>query len=483
MKTLVLKEYDRIIRDQALERSKAYADNDDGTYSLCPELFDELKNALLRKGEQESDREELRGGIVRFLKLANHKRHGEILQIQHYVGVIELSSGFQIEVLPKIELGKVDKKAEENGLERILVRMLGYLKDFPAIPSDTADLDTRKMSLYEVFIQLYLGKVERLIRHGLRYAYVSLEENLTSFKGKLNVTKQLRFNSAKKQYFFVSHDEYLLDSPENRLIKSSLLYLADKSRNNANARLARRLSETFEMVPESDDFLGDYGKISYDRFNDFYHDVIEWSIAFLLGKSFVISHGDTIADSLFFPMEKIFEAFIGRRLSKCLRENRDEFTGWRIKTQSTKKYLFDDPKKFEIKPDIRVYRGSGDDETNIILDTKWKKLDPNGFKRNYGISTADMYQMYAYAKRYKANHVWLIYPYSKGEDELNSKEYKTIYDPKEIKLDTNVTIHLKFIDLSALSESHCSAGMKAIEAQLKDLLKRSIETQNHYSQS
>ena len=34
----------------------------------------------------------------------------------------------------------------------------------------------------------------------------------------------------------------------------------------------------------------------------------------------------------------------------------------------------------------------------IILDIKWKNLINNKYK-NFGISRADMYQMYAYAKK------------------------------------------------------------------------------------
>ena len=43
------------------------------------------------------------------------------------------------------------------------------------------------------------------------------------------------------------------------------------------------------------------------------------------------------------------------------------------------------------------------------MDTKWKKLIDNENK-NYGISQADMYQMYAYSKFYDATDIWLLYP-------------------------------------------------------------------------
>lgn len=478
MKSLTLKEYDKIKRGDDEASNCFYKKEENNVYSLSPIYFDELKNYLLKKEKEETDKEEFRGGIVSFLKLSNHKRHGEILQIQHYVGIIELKNRFQIEVLPKIDI-ESNNINENEALERILLRMLGYLKDFPATPSNTANLNTSKTSLFEVFIQLYFSKVEELIKHGLKHRYVSVEENISSFKGSLNVMKQIIFNSADKHKFYIQHDEYLIDIPENRLIKSALLLLSDKTTNIKNGKKARQLLEIFEMVPKSADYLSDYSKIVYDRLNSSYHDVIEWSIAFLLEKSFIIQKGETAADSLLFPMEKIFESFVGKMLKKCL-SNDSEFSDWNIKTQSTKKYLFDNPKKFQIRPDIRIFKTENKAEKNIILDTKWKRLDPSNEKRNFGISMADMYQMYAYAKRYKANDVWLIYPYSYEPEHqsLDGKEYKTIHDypdqNKSIEIDTNVTIHLYFLDLSALSFKKQRDGLDNIRKQLNELLKKCL---------
>ncbi|MBS3768573.1 MAG: hypothetical protein KGY75_10700, partial [Candidatus Cloacimonetes bacterium] len=47
----------------------------------------------------------------------------------------------------------------------------------------------------------------------------------------------------------------------------------------------------------------------------------------------------------------------------------------------------------------------------IILDTKWKNLTNKG--KTYGISQSDIYQMYAYGKKYNnVNKIYLIYPYN-----------------------------------------------------------------------
>lgn len=483
MKPLILREYDCIQRDERRGRTKTnpFCEIKPGFYSLYYEYYDELKNVLLRREKAESATEDLRGNLLCFIRLRN-KAHQEIIQIQHYVGVIQLSNHFQIEVLPKIEVKSATEEERNEKLEKILLRMLGYLKDFPAISSDTANLDTKKTSLYEIFIQLYLAKVLSLIHHGLRCQYVSVEENLPSFKGKLLVMNQVKYNSARKDHFYVMHDDYLADTPENKIIKSALIYLSKKSISNKNGKEARKLLQFFENTSESKNYRSDYSKISYDINNSYYHDVIEWSIAFLLGKSFTVSPGSTVADSLLFPMEKIFESFIAKKLIKVLRSSKYA-AQWSIKTQSTKKFLFDDPKKFQIRPDIRIFKGSGSEEKDVIFDTKWKKLDVTGEKRNNGISTADMYQMYAYAKRYKANDVWLLYPHVPNDENLIYKHYLTNSDPSErmgtqIVLDTNVTIHIEFIDLSCLCEKgNAKNASRFLEKELENLLEKSLKNE------
>lgn len=76
----------------------------------------------------------------------------------------------------------------------------------------------------------------------------------------------------------------------------------------------------------------------------------------------------------------------------------------------------------------------------IILDIKWKNLINNKYK-NFGISQADMYQMYAYAKKYNTSRVWLIY--------LANAEF---YSDKIIVFDSEdrVKVSLFFIDLTSV---------------------------------
>ena len=72
-------------------------------------------------------------------------------------------------------------------------------------------------------------------------------------------------------------------------------------------------------------------------------------------------------------------------------------------------------------------------------------------KANYGISQADMYQMYAYQKKYGAQNVTLLYPRTE-----NLQTENIIY-----RSDDLVTVHVQFIDL--FEPASCIARLSQIQ--------------------
>ena len=71
-----------------------------------------------------------------------------------------------------------------------------------------------------------------------------------------------------------------------------------------------------------------------------------------------------------------------------------------------------------MKPDIVIRNGA----ECWVADTKWKVVDERDSK--HGVSQSDMYQLYAYGKKYKddgCQRVFLIYP--KGDYFTKEKEF------------------------------------------------------------
>jgi 5-methylcytosine-specific restriction enzyme subunit McrC len=203
----------------------------------------------------------------------------------------------------------------------------------------------------------------------------------------------------------VEYDEFSVNRPENRLIKTTLERLKRVVQTEENKRDLRRLLMIFEDVESSTHIDSDFQKCTGGRNMKEYEGILSFCKMFLRGLSYSTYAGkhDTLA--LLFPMEKLFEGYIAKKI-------KDEFApkGWTVKTQHTGKYLFEEPRMFSLRPDI--YLKKGDDV--ILMDTKWKLLTDDRAEK-YGISQADMYQMYAYHKRFKnAKGVVLLYP-SLGE--------------------------------------------------------------------
>lgn len=369
------KEFDEFIRKQTQE------DNEDGTEALD------------------------------FFKAYAKKGIGDVIQAKNYVGIVQLESGFQIQVLPKIAF--VDDEDPELSTSRVFINMLRCMRDFPGKVFSSANLRTESMNIYEIFINMYIQQVMELTRRGLKSAYIRVEDNLNYYKGKLLVSEHIKKNMAHKERFYVEYDEFHLNRPENRLIKATLLKLQKISTSSENVKVIRQLLTYFELVEPSINYVKDFSQVIIDRNTKDYEDIMIWSKVFLMNKSFSTFSGDTNARALLFPMEKVYEAFVAQNMDYILGEY-----GWEVSAQDKGYYLFEEDyrKIFALRPDIVVTRPDGH---KIILDTKWKRLNSNR-EANYGISQADMYQMFAYSKKYETPDIWLLYPVT--EEMKNSKD-------------------------------------------------------------
>ena len=128
---------------------------------------------------------------------------------------------------------------------------------------------------------------------------------------------------------------------------------------------------------------------------------MQWSKVFLMNRSFTSFSGRQDSKAILFPMESVYESYVAKQLKKLMISR-----GWNVRTQDKAYYLFEEPKnQFALRPDIVLYYG----DRCVVLDTKWKVLVDN-LSGNYGISQSDMYQVYAYSKKYMTSEIWLLYP-------------------------------------------------------------------------
>ena len=429
-RTLIVKEYDTIVSNESLSSKQGYV-------YLEEKYFKELEQ-FIKEYVSESDEAD----ILEFMQIGYKRGVGDTVTFKSYVGIIELPSGFQIEILPKVSLGEDENNAKTK---RIFLKMLNCLKDFEGKVFSSAALNADKMNLYEIFIRMYIQEAWILVKRGIKSDYISNEDNLAVYKGKLDVSKHIARNSAHKERFYMVFDEYQVNRPENKLIKSTLLKLLSISKNADNTREIKQLLYSFELVQESDNYEKDFAKVSLTRGMKEYELLIQWAKIFLINKSFTTFSGKNAGKALLFPMEQIFEAFIAKQV-KLLFENQSNGI-IHVSAQDRGYYLFDEPRKFRLRPDIVVSNANDEQHSVVIMDTKWKRLNSNP-STNYGISQADMYQMYAYSKKYHTPNIWLIYPWNDDIRDVGQLSFDAIQNEA-----MNVSVKVFFVDLNDYKSS------------------------------
>ncbi|MFG6378037.1 MAG: McrC family protein [Lachnospiraceae bacterium] len=412
---------------QIIEYGSFVRDKEVAGYTSLPQhTFDTLEKFILSNNSRNADALELMG-------LSARKGIGKIITAKNYVGVIGIEDGTIIEILPKIYSCKYSTEVKTK---KLLIDMLQTLRNFPYKSMQTTNVNIEKMSIFEIFIRMFLQEIFFIVKRGLKCGYETISSNQTVFKGKMKFAGQIRYNYAHKERCYVEYDEFNLNRAENRLLKTTLLYLYQYTSSSKNKNDIKTLLNSFTDVDISVDYKGDFAKILPDRNTKDYTLALMWSRVFLMGKSFTSFSGSETAFALLFPMETLFESYIAAQLRRVL-----DISKYCVSAQDRTYHLFDEPnKKFLIKPDLVIRDKIGG--VVYIMDTKWKVLSDE--KPNYGISQADMYQMYAYQKKYSAVNVTLIFPLTEKISADKIIEFHS---------QDGVTVKVKFVDLFDIRKS------------------------------
>lgn len=333
--------------------------------------------------------------------------NGHYLQAKSYVGTIQTKSGYSIEILPKIYNDKNEDHSKEIFLQ--LLRMLYKLPSFKHI--EKAHFQNEKMPLLEIFISMFLDEVSLILKKGIKSDYIPKSENLHYLKGKLLVNEQIKRNYIHKERFFVDYDEYTPNRVENRLIKSTLKYLLNISSSFENIRLLRMYQEHMYSVEYSKNYDMDFRSCKTNtRGMEHYKNALIWAKVFLKKESFSSFSGDTIAFSILYPMEKLFENYMEHIL-------KEEYPNYTVHAQNGEKTFVKekDKKLFGVRPDFILKEK---DEIKIIADAKWKIIDEN---KNF--SQNDFYQLFTYKHIYNPKKALRLY-YPLNEEFRKVKKFR-----------------------------------------------------------
>lgn len=317
----------------------------------------------------------------------NSERYFKILhngiQFSNYVGALQVGD-LVIEILPKIDdTGGAD-------VQKVLLDILRECRLLQAESATTATLHERSGTLLDIYLEDFFKEVGQILREGLTRTYLSERTNRRVLKGKLLFPAQIQKNLLHPERFFTETLEFSESHPFNRLIYSALLMLKTLP---LAAYLGSKLQQILALFPPLEAWKSPLPVLEDLRFNRQtlrYKKALQTALLILQHVQPDVQAGRLPVLAILFDMNRLFEEFIFRQLQKAANGN------MMVKRQVPKPFWNRRP----LQPDILL----SIDNQNIVIDTKWKKL------QKVSPAMEDLRQMYVYNQYFEAKHSVLIYP-------------------------------------------------------------------------
>jgi 5-methylcytosine-specific restriction enzyme subunit McrC len=268
------------------------------------------------------------------------------LTVMNYVGVLRTPSGSEIEILPK-HVADADGAAEAR---RILLKMISRSLGINPRIADEANLQVLRRPFTDWIAQLFLRETARLLSKGLRQEYQRIEGCERYLRGRLDVAKQLRAGPAAASTFNIQHDVFIVDRPENRLIKTAVEFIARWTTVASTLQLATELQHLLQEVPVSSDVASDLSLWRSDRLMAHYRSTREPCRLILTGQTPFSVSGRSLALSMLFPMERLFEDFVARSVRSALPAHFE----MRRQPRTYKLCSYQQKEWFDLRPDLLV---------------------------------------------------------------------------------------------------------------------------------
>jgi 5-methylcytosine-specific restriction enzyme subunit McrC len=381
----------------------------------------------------------------------------------NYVGVIR-TGDLTIQIFPKL-FSDQNIKEHQRIVAGNLLKMLSFTDHLPIKESDIADLDEEKIDLFEIFIRIFAKELHHMIRNSQKREYVKKADDLRVIKGKINFNNYN--NPARLHVIPCEYYDFSLDNLMNRTLKYSCYLMSRSVIDFSTARMLKRVIDILDQVNLTPVSVPEIDRISFTRLNMMFEPFIRLCKIFLSHSTLTLQASDTESFSFLIPMEKLFEEFIAGMLKnepefyfeKNIYVGSQENIGYLVKDDTGKRL-------FQMRPDILI----GDSPWEAIIDTKYKVLIEDD--RKFGVSQADLYQMYAYAGNTSVMKCMLLYP---SVTEVHNRDFilSVPFSDREVR---DVEILIRSINLSRDLNNHDE--LEKFRNELRRIVKPLVQPYN-----
>lgn len=344
--------------------------------------------------------------FLQFLKKTNE------LKSNKYVGVIHFEEQ-KINLLPKIffDSDREYLPLEINAIQNHIIWWLSYCHKIK-FPNYQTSLGSLKNDFFEVLIYLFSKYTRELLSNSVYQQYQEIDEELSFMKGRLYMNEYIHKNLAKGRWHKINctYDAFVIDNKFNRIIKYVSTLLFNATASPENKKYLHEILFILEEVSDTRSTAEECTNIQFNPMFGCFETVRDYCYLFLRNSISIEYKNELKLFAFLLPMEYVFEDFIFGFIDKEIPE---------VIAKAQKSFIhLDQNEFFLLKPDLYLEIGS----RKIIADTKYKIVYRDEYDFKNGILEKDLYQMVAYAIRFKINEIKLFYPATIIDHQVNESE-------------------------------------------------------------
>lgn len=255
------------------------------------------------------------------------------------------------------------------------------------------------------------------LKRGLGRAYVPQTESLSSLRGKIDVSESIKTQVLQQKRLICSYDEFSVNSPMNRIIKSTVELLLRANISKQRKKPLKKLLVYFDEVSLIDLHQVNWN-VHYNRNNQTYRMLI--SICYLVVKGLLQTNTDGTMKLMDFLDEQrmchLYEKFI-------LAYYRKEFRGKLTARASQISWQLDNEENSMLpimQSDVTLSCGN----QVLIIDAKYYDNVTQVKYDKHTIHSKNLYQIFTYVKnkeyelREKEHKVSGMLLYAKTDEEI-----------------------------------------------------------------
>lgn len=228
------------------------------------------------------------------------------------------------------------------------------------------------------------------LKRGLGREYILKTEPLSTLRGKINISDSIKTNTLHKQQLICSFDEFTVDSPMNRIIKTTMIVLLHSHIDKKRKKELRKLLVFFGEVEQIDVHAINW-RMQYNRNNQTYRLIIGICNLVLKGLLQTNQEGNTKLMDFLDEQQRsrLFEKFILEYYRKEVPQ---------ITANPSQIYWQLDDGFNEMLPVMRTDIMLSYGRKTLIIDAKYYSRVTQVQHGTHKLHSANLYQIFSYVK-------------------------------------------------------------------------------------